>query len=152
MTDPVGEGDGAPGADAAGIVLPHYGALLETTRVMLKESSNTDMRFRDEGLYQSAYARPQNVIAYGGDGVSVFAAAASLTYGIATNHPLVDGNKRSAAIALGVTLLLNGVRLDVSQREFEETILAVARGDFKEADIERWAEANAVPDARFKRG
>lgn len=152
MTNRGGDDDAASGADAAGIVLPHYGALLETTRVMLKESSNTDMRFRDEGLYESAYARPQNVIAYSGGETSVFAAAASLTYGIATNHPLVDGNKRSAAIALGVTLLLNGVRLDVSQREFEETILAVARGDFKEHDIERWAEANAVPDTRFRPG
>lgn len=142
--------DGAAGPSGRDIVLPDYAALIETTRVMLAESSNTAMRFRDEGLYESAYARPQNVIAYSDGEASVFAVAASLAFGIASNHPLVDGNKRSAAIALGVTLLLNGVRLDVSQREFEETMLAVARGDFKEPQIEKWAAANALPDARFR--
>ncbi len=131
------------------LVLPDYGALIETTRIMLRESSNTEMQFRDEGLYESAYARPQNLIAYSDGEASVFAVAASLTYGIATNHPLIDGNKRSAAIALGVTMLLNGWRLDVSQRDFEETILAVAAGHAKENDIESWSEKNAVPDKRF---
>lgn len=131
------------------LILPDYVALVETTRVMLRESSNTDMRFRDEGLFQSAYARPQNLIAYSDGQASVFAVAAALAHGIATNHALIDGNKRSAAIAFAVTLLLNGHRLDVSQREFEHTFLDVAKGEAKEADLEKWAKANAVPDSRF---
>lgn len=130
-------------------MLPDYRALIETTRVMLRESSDTDMQFRDEGLFESAYARPLNLIAYSDGEASVFAVAAALSHGIATNHALIDGNKRSAAIAFAVTLLLNGQRLDVSQRDFENMFLSVARGDAREPDLERWGADNAVPDTRF---
>ncbi len=135
--------------DAGNITLPDYTALVETTRVMLQESSSTELRFRDEGLFQSAYARPQNLLAYSDGQASIFAVAAALAHGIATNHALIDGNKRSAAIAFAVTLLLNGVRLDVSQRDFEDMFLSVARGDAKEPELERWGEANAMRDRRF---
>ncbi len=135
--------------EATSLVLPDYTALVETTRMMLMESTQTELRFRDEGLFESAFARPHNLIAYSDGRATVFAVAASLAHGIATNHPLIDGNKRAGAISFAVTLLLNGKRLDVSQRAFEDMFLSVARGEAKEPDLERWAEDNAVPDARF---
>jgi len=95
---------------------------------------------RDEGLLDSALARPLNLVAYADDDAppDVAALAASYTVGLAKNHPFVDGNKRAAFLATGLFLYLNGYRLDASQAEATITMLAVATGDITEDAFADW--------------
>ena len=64
---------------------------------------------RDLGLLQSALARPQHLVAYGKPDVAALAAAYG--YGIARNHPFMDGNKRTAFTVTELFLTLNGYEL-----------------------------------------
>jgi death on curing protein len=91
---------------------------------------------RDEGLFESACARPQNLAAYGDPDLADL--AASYAVGIAKNHPFVDGNKRAGFLALGVFLGLNGMRLEATQLDATQTMLAVAAGELDEAGLARW--------------
>jgi death-on-curing protein len=95
---------------------------------------------RDEGLLDSALARPLNLVAYADADAppDVAALAASYTVGLAKNHPFVDGNKRAAFLATGLFLYLNGYRLDASQAEATITMLAVATGDITEDAFADW--------------
>lgn len=83
---------------------------------------------RDEGLLESALARPQNFLAYALPPPDLAALAAAYAYGIARNHPSVDGNKRTALVAARTFLLLNGVNLQASQDEKYLTFLSWPRG------------------------
>ena len=65
---------------------------------------------RDEGLLASALARPQNLLAYAESPPDLASLAAAYAYGIARNHPFVDGNKRTALVATRTFLILNGSR------------------------------------------
>ncbi|MCE4535669.1 type II toxin-antitoxin system death-on-curing family toxin [Pelomonas sp. P7] len=91
---------------------------------------------RDEGLLESALARPGNLAHYGEP--DVFDLAASYGVGLAKNHPFVDGNKRAAFLAIGLFLFLNGRRLTASQADATLTMLAVAAGDTDEPTLARW--------------
>ena len=91
---------------------------------------------RDEGLLESALARPLNVAAYGEPDVAEL--AASYGVGLAKNHAFVDGNKRAAFLAVGLFLALNGHRLRVSQVEATLTMLAVAAGEIREEEFAAW--------------
>ena len=95
---------------------------------------------RDEGLLDSALARPLNLVAYASVDTppDVAALAASYTVGLAKNHPFVDGNKRAAFLATGLFLYLNGYRLEASQAEATLTMLAVATGDITEDAFADW--------------
>ena len=86
---------------------------------------------RDEGLLDSALARPLNLVAYAGRDAppDVSDLAASYTVGLAKNHPFIDGNKRAAFLATGLFLYLNGYRLNVSQAEATLTMLAAAASE-----------------------
>ena len=91
---------------------------------------------RDPGLLDSALARPLNLNAYG---TPDFAAlAASYAFGLAKNRAFVDGNKRSAFLATGLFLHLNGYRLGVSQVDATLTMLAVAAGEMDESSFAAW--------------
>ncbi len=96
---------------------------------------------RDEGLLDSALARPENLAAYGEPDVADL--AASYAFGIAKNHPFVDGNKRTAFLALGVFLGLNDRRLFASQVEATATTLGVAAGEDDEAALAEWIREHA---------
>ena len=100
---------------------------------------------RDEGLLDSALARPLNLITYAAvDSPPDFAAlAASYTVGLAKNHPFVDGNKRAAFLATGLFLYLNGYRLDATQSEATLTMLAVATGDITEDAFAEWLRVHS---------
>ncbi len=98
---------------------------------------------RDEGLLLSALARPENLAAYGDPDVA--ALAASYAYGIARNHPFVDGNKRTALVTAGVFLLENGHELVASEADAVLTILALAAGDLTEDSLADWIRANIMP-------
>ena len=99
---------------------------------------------RDEGLFESALARPQNLHAY--DGVNdVARLAASYAYGLAKNHAFVDGNKRVAFVAAGLFLYLNGYRLKADQAEAVLIVLSVAAGSFSEDELADWIRRNMKP-------
>jgi death on curing protein len=91
---------------------------------------------RDEGLLESALARPLNLAAYGQPDVHALAAAYGV--GLAKNHPFVDGNKRAAFLAVGMFLALNGWRLTATQADATLTMLAVASGQMDETAFARW--------------
>jgi death on curing protein len=91
---------------------------------------------RDEGLLESALARPKNLAAYGAPDLADLAAAYGI--GLAKNHPFIDGNKRAAFLAVGLFLALNGHRLAATQLEATMTMLGVAAGDIDEAAFAAW--------------
>lgn len=93
---------------------------------------------RDEALLESALARPQQLYAYGDPPPDLAALAASLAYGLARNHPFVDGNKRTAHVCYRVFLVLNDVQLDASQDEKYTQMHALAAGSLSEADFTAW--------------
>ena len=93
---------------------------------------------RDEGLLSSALARPQNLLAYSKPVPDLAALAAAYAFGIARDHPFVDGNKRTALVAMRTFLLLNEVDLKASQDEKYLTILSLAQGKLTEAELADW--------------
>ena len=97
---------------------------------------------RDEGLFESALARPLNLDAYGSP--DVFELAAAYGVGLAKNHPFVDGNKRAAFLAVGLFLMLNGQRLAASQAEATLTMLDVAAGSVDEPALARWLREHSA--------
>ena len=95
---------------------------------------------RDLGLLESALARPLNKFAYGETDLAALAAA--YAFGIARNHPFVDGNKRAAFGSLIVFLGLNGIDLDVPPEAATAIILEVAAGAIDEDGLTRWLRDN----------
>ena len=98
---------------------------------------------RDEGLLESALARPLNLVAYGEPEVAALAAAYGV--GLAKNHAFVDGNKRAAFLAVGLFLALNGQRLATTQVDATLTMLAVASGDMSEDAFAAWIRSHLQP-------
>jgi death on curing protein len=91
---------------------------------------------RDARLLESAMARPQNVAAYGEADAAALASA--YAYGIARNHPFVDGNKRTAAVVAETFLLLNGYGLTATDAELVVAFLALAAGELTEEETTDW--------------
>jgi death on curing protein len=91
---------------------------------------------RDEGLLESALARPLNLAAYGSPDLAQLAACYGV--GLAKNRAFVDGNKRAAFLAVGLFLALNRKRLVASQLDATQTMLAVAAGETDEAGFAVW--------------
>jgi death-on-curing protein len=98
---------------------------------------------RDAGLFESALARPENLAAYGSPDVADLAAAYG--YGIARNHPFIDGNKRTAFVAVELFLLCNGYDLVADDASCVLTMLAVAAGTLDEAAFADWIRQHARP-------
>ncbi len=97
---------------------------------------------RDEGLLDSALARPMNRAAY--ETPDRVALAASYGVGVAKNHAFVDGNKRVAFLCVGLFLAINGWRLQASQLEATSAMLAVAAGELDEAAFAEWLRQHIV--------
>lgn len=95
---------------------------------------------RDAGLFESALARPQQLAVYGQPDIAEI--AASYGYGIARNHPFVDGNKRTAFVAVQLFLMLNGFRLAASDPDYVLTMLAMAAGEISEAEFAAWVRSH----------
>ena len=95
---------------------------------------------RDRGLLESALARPLNRWNYGEEDLAVL--AASYAFGIAKNHPFIDGNKRAAFSALMVFLRLNGVRFAPDPVLATAAIMDLAAGAIDEAGLARWIRDN----------
>lgn len=98
---------------------------------------------RDLGLLESALARPQNKFAYGESDLAALAAAYG--FGIARNHPFVDGNKRAALASMIVFLNLNKLDLDAPQEAATAIVLALAAGEIGEDGLARWISDNVRP-------
>jgi death on curing protein len=90
---------------------------------------------RDENLLLSALARPAQPYAYGDRPAEL---AASLAFGLARNHPFVDGNKRTAYVGFRTFLELNGAKLIANAEDKFVSILAVAEGKMSEAEFAAW--------------
>jgi death-on-curing protein len=116
---------------------------------------------RDESLLESALARPLQLHSYGVPPPDLADLAASLAFGLARNHPFVDGNKRTAHVCYRVFLALNDVVPSAGDEEKDVQMLALAEGSLREADFAAWlrprlqakprADAVHEPRARYAR-
>ena len=97
---------------------------------------------RDIGLFESALARPQQLAHY--DEPDAADLAAAYGYGIARNHPFIDGNKRTAFVAVELFLSLNGLELQADDGACVITMLAVAAGQMDEAAFARWLREHSA--------
>jgi death-on-curing protein len=95
---------------------------------------------RDAALLESALGRPLNKWAY--ENAELPELAAAYGYGIARNHPFVDGNKRTALLAIYTFLGVNGVDFIVPEADAAAMILALAAGEVSEESLARWIRDN----------
>jgi death-on-curing protein len=98
---------------------------------------------RDAGALASALGRPKNKFAYAEP--DIFDLAAAYGFGIATNHPFADGNKRTAYVVSVLFLALNGYRVEASQDEKYRTFLDLAAGNLAEESLAAWFRAHCLP-------
>lgn len=91
---------------------------------------------RDLGLLESAMTRPKNLAQYGDPDIAEL--AASYAFGIARNHPFVDGNKRTAAVVSETFLVLNGATLLATDAEIVVAFVALAAGELSEDELTAW--------------
>lgn len=102
---------------------------------------------RDQGLLQSALARPRQYHAYA-DSVDIIEMAALYTAGIVRSHPFVDGNKRTGFVVGVLFLELNGCDFKAEEEDATQAVLSLAAGTLDEAGYGAWLRANV----RHKRG
>jgi death-on-curing protein len=93
---------------------------------------------RDESLLESALARPRNLLAYSEESVSLYRVAAAYSSGISSNHPFVDGNKRTALVVSYLFLALNGIEIKAAHEDAYLTFLGLAEGVVSEDELARW--------------
>ncbi len=115
---------------------------------------------RDEGMLDSALARPQQRHAYGDPPPDIAELAAALAFGLARNHPFVDGNKRTAHVCYRVFLALNDCGLQASDEDKYLAMLQLAEGSLDEAGFADWLRTKIVvkpagkvqePKARYRK-
>lgn len=99
--------------------------------------------FREEGLFDSALARPLNLAVY--DDPDACALAASYAGALAKNHPFIDGNKRTAFVAMELFLMLNGHELNATDAECVLAMLAVAASEWDETTLAAWLRSHTAP-------
>ena len=92
---------------------------------------------RDEKLLESALALPQQTWSYGSD-VDLADLAADYAFGIARNHPFIDGNKRTAFVAMNVFLMLNGHAVETSEPDVVDAMLRLAGGEMDRDAFAAW--------------
>ena len=98
---------------------------------------------RDSGLLDSALARPVNAAAYTQDAdAATLAAAYAYAFGIAKNHPFIDGNKRTAFVAMELFLMDNGFVLTASDEEALMAMLRLASSEMGEEAFAGWVRHN----------
>ena len=119
--------------------------VLRETVFTLHEQSLTEFGgaggIRDEGLLDSALAKPENLFAYGKP--TIFELAASYGFGLVKNHPFIDGNKRAGFIVAVLFLELNGYRFQATEADAAVRTLALAAGELSEKEFAAWLKANS---------
>ena len=122
--------------------------LLETAVLIAHEISlvvhGGSAGIRDQGLLESALARPRNLYKYNQAGIIEL--AASYTAGIIQNHPFVDGNKRAGFLAGIAFLELSGFKFTASEAETTPMIVALAAGQLKESQLVKWLDKHSIPE------
>lgn len=98
---------------------------------------------RDEGLFESALARPRQLANYGDPDAADLAAA--YAFGLVRNHPFIDGNKRTAYVAAELFLAVNGFDMTASDESATLTTLALAASDIDEAAFAAWLRRHLQP-------
>jgi death-on-curing protein len=101
---------------------------------------------RDQALLDSALARPQQKARYE-RGTDIFELAAAYSYGLARNHPFVDGNKRIALTIAAVFLELNGFTLNASEAEAVIMYQRLAAGELEEDGLAQWLRDSSISKA-----
>ena len=99
---------------------------------------------RDEGLLESALSRPQQKWHYE-PGTDLATLAAAYAFGIAKNHPFIDGNKRAALVAAYTFLAINELELEAPEPEAVTAILGTADGSLSEEDLASWIRSHLTP-------
>jgi death-on-curing protein len=97
---------------------------------------------RDQGLLESALARPRQIYTYAGN-PRLTQLAAAYAWGIAKNHPFVDGNKRTAWVLCATFLELNGQHLTADPALVVEIMLGVAAGKVSDEEMALWLDENS---------
>ncbi|BAU66977.1 death on curing protein [Stanieria sp. NIES-3757] len=110
-------------------------------RRQLAEHGGSD-GIRDRGLLESALSRPKNQLAYGNP--SIFDLAAAYGYGIAKNHPFIDGNKRTSYVVMRTFLILNGYDIQASASEKYQTWVRLANNQINEVELVNWIESKSL--------
>lgn len=103
---------------------------------------------RDQNLLDSALARPQQAYAHGDPPPDLADLAANLAFGLARNHPFIDGNKRTAAVACETFIVLNGGTLDADDLALYPQYLALAEGSLSEAEFAAWLRQHISIDGK----
>ena len=108
------------------------------------QSHGGSLGIRARGLLLSALERPRNRFHYEPD-TDLAALAAAYGFGISSNHPFVDGNKRVAFQAMYLFLGLNGFRIEAPEEDVVALILALASGELEESALADWIRNHIIP-------
>lgn len=100
---------------------------------------------RDEGMLLSALNRPLDKWSYSDPAPDLCELAAAYAFGLAKNHPFLDGNKRTSAVACETFLVRNGLLPTASEEEKYPIYLALAAGDLHEDSFADWLRQNTAP-------
>ncbi|NBB26266.1 type II toxin-antitoxin system death-on-curing family toxin [Porphyrobacter sp. SLTP] len=118
----------------------HRAALTAHAEQIAEHGGGTGVR--DMGLFESAMARPQQLEAYGEPDAAALAAA--YAFGLARNHPFVDGNKRTANVVSLLFLLKNGWRVEADDADMTVAFIALAAGELSEDELADWFRQRVV--------
>ena len=112
--------------------------------LQLRETFILSSGIRDENLLASAVNTPFQTFMGNDLYPSLYDKAAQLCYGIANNHPFIDGNKRTALHSMYVYLIINGFDITASQQEVENLIINVAAGNMTNVELAQWLRDNTI--------
>ena len=112
--------------------------------IQLEETFILSSGIRDEKLLASAVNTPFQTFMGNDLYPSLYDKAAQLCYGIANNHPFIDGNKRTALHSMYVYLIINGFDITASQQEVENLIINVAAGNMTNTELAEWLRENTI--------
>lgn len=110
---------------------------------MLIAEHGGSLGIRDEGLLESALTRPRQVFFYEEE-ATIFDLAASYGFGLAKNHPFIDGNKRAALSIAAIFLEINGYTFDAPEPEAVVVFEKLAAGDLSEKELAKWFSGNST--------
>ncbi|HSW31236.1 MAG TPA: type II toxin-antitoxin system death-on-curing family toxin [Longimicrobiales bacterium] len=118
--------------------------ILETLHADQILEHGGSLGIRDEGLLESALARPQQKWHYEPN-TDLSTLAAACAFGVAKNHPFIDGNKRAALVAAYTLLAINGFELESTETEAVGIVLGLADGSLTEEDLAAWIRSHLIP-------
>ena len=100
---------------------------------------------RDRGLLSSALARPRHILAFSAEPADVAQLAGAYAYGIAKNHPFIDGNKRTAAVVMEAFIRFNGMQLLASNDAMYKAFIQLADSTLSEEEFAEWIRQHIEP-------